>query len=130
MITTSSIRPNGYTYVAILTACTRILNFQFGVQLHAAVIKTGHLKSVFVSNALVSFYSKCWFSQTAFKVFDEMRERDIVSWNTVMSCAVDESMYDTAFRLFLDMQLTDGLKVDYFTFSTLLTACVASDLVM
>ncbi|WJX79419.1 hypothetical protein P8452_62539 [Trifolium repens] len=130
MITTSSIRPNGYTYVAILTACTRILNFQFGVQLHAAVIKTGYSKSVFVSNALMSFYSKCGFSETAFKVFDEMLERDIVSWNTVMSCAVDESMYDTAFRLFLDMQLTDGLKVDYFTLSTLLTACVASDLVM
>lgn len=78
----------------------------------------------------MSFYTKCGFYQSAFKVFDEMRQRDIASWNTVMCCAVQEFMYDTAFRLFCDMQVIDGLKVDYFTLSTLLTACGASALVV
>ncbi|XP_058739120.1 pentatricopeptide repeat-containing protein At5g03800-like [Vicia villosa] len=124
MLTASPLRPHGYTYVAVLTACTRILYLQFGLQLHAAVIKTGYLNSVFVSNALMSFYLKCGFYQTAFKVFDEMGERDIVSWNTVISCAVNGLMYDTAFQLFRDMLvITDSLKVDYFTLSAVLTAC-------
>ncbi|CAL5194150.1 unnamed protein product [Lathyrus oleraceus] len=123
MITTSSLHPNGYTYVAVLTACTRIFDLQLGLQLHAAVIKTGYLNSVFVSNALMSFYLKCGFYQTAFKVFDEMGQRDIGSWNIVISCAVKGFMYDNAFQLFLDMLVTDSFKVDYFTLSTVLAAC-------
>lgn len=130
MITVSYLRPNHYTYVAVLTSCTRILNLQLGLQLHAAVIKAGYLESVFVSNALMSFYSKCGFYKNAFKVFDEMPERDIASWNTAMSCAVQEFMHDDVFRLFCDMLVIDGLKVDYFTLSTLLTACAASGLLM
>lgn len=78
----------------------------------------------------MSFYSRCGFYKNAFKVFDEMPERDIASWNTVMSCAVQEFMYDDVFRLFCDMLVIDGLKVDYFTLSTFLTACAASGLLM
>ncbi|XP_061352417.1 pentatricopeptide repeat-containing protein At5g03800 [Gastrolobium bilobum] len=129
-MTSSAVDPNEYTFVAVLTACIRLLHLPLGLQIHAAVIKTGHLDSVFVANALMCLYAKCGSYRVVLKLFDEMRQRDIASWNTVMSGAVKEFMYGTAFGLFRDMQATDAFRVDYFTLSTLLAACAASASVM
>ncbi|XP_057438200.1 pentatricopeptide repeat-containing protein At5g03800 isoform X2 [Lotus japonicus] len=130
MLTSSTVLPNGYTYVAVLTACIQTLHLQFGLQLHAAVIKTAYIDSVFVANALMCLYSKCGSHDDMLKLFDEMPSRDIASWNTVLSGAVQELMYGTAFELFRDMQATDALSLDDFTLSTLLTACSGSASVM
>ncbi|XP_028790397.1 pentatricopeptide repeat-containing protein At5g03800-like, partial [Neltuma alba] len=126
----SGIEPNEYSFVAILTACIRILHLSLGLQIHNLAIKMGFLDSAFVANALMGLYSKCGYYDVVLKLFGEMRERDIASWNTVISGAVKESMHDTALQFFRDMQATDALKIDYFTLSTLLTACVASIAVM
>ncbi|XP_027351798.1 pentatricopeptide repeat-containing protein At5g03800 [Abrus precatorius] len=125
-MTRSHVLPNEYTYVAVLAASTRILHFQLGLQIHAAAIKTGHLDSPFVANALMSLYAKCGPFPVVLKLFDEMPHRDIASWNTVMSGALQELTYDAAFQLFRDMQASDAFRVDYFTLSILLTACAAS----
>ncbi|KAK7337161.1 hypothetical protein VNO77_17722 [Canavalia gladiata] len=126
----SHILPNEYSYVAVLTACIRIPHLPLGLQIHAAAIKTAYLDSPFVANALMSLYAKCGSFHLVFKLFDEMRHRDIASWNTFMSGAVQEFMYDTAFWLFRDMQASDALRVDCFTLSILLTACAGSASVM
>ncbi|MED6169786.1 hypothetical protein PIB30_024599 [Stylosanthes scabra] len=123
----SDVLPNDYAFVAALTACIRTLNLQFGQQLHAAVVKTGYLDSAFVANALMGLYGKCGGRYgLVHNLFDEMHQRDIASWNTVMSVAVKEFMYDEAFSLFREMQATDDLRVDDFTLSTLLSACAGS----
>ncbi|TKY62060.1 Pentatricopeptide repeat-containing protein [Spatholobus suberectus] len=124
-MTRSHVPPNEYTYVAVLTACARILHSHLGLQVHAAALKTAHFDSTFVANALASLYAKCESFQAALKLFNQTRHRDIASWNTVISAAVQESLYDTAFRLFRDMQATDAFRVDDFTLSILLTACAS-----
>ncbi|XP_050263550.1 pentatricopeptide repeat-containing protein At5g03800-like [Quercus robur] len=76
----SGIEPNEYTFVAILTACIRVLDLQLGLQVHAMIIKLGVLEgSVFVSNALMGLYSKCGCFLFVLKLFDEMLHRDIAS---------------------------------------------------
>ena len=123
----TGIEPNEYSFVAILTACIRILELQLGLQVHAMVIKLGFLEdSVFVSNALMGLYGKCGCFLFVLKLFDEMPHRDITSWNTVISCMVNGFMYDKSFELFRNMQRNDGLRVDQFTLSILLTACTGS----
>ncbi|KAI3724037.1 hypothetical protein L2E82_35801 [Cichorium intybus] len=117
------IQPNEYSFVAILTACARVLDLELGSQAHSLAIKLGFLEDIYVSNALMGFYSKCGCLDSVLQVFDEMLQRDISSWNTVISALVKESMYEKAFELFHDMLQMDGLKIDHFTLSTLLTAC-------
>ncbi|KAI9117810.1 hypothetical protein K1719_011225 [Acacia pycnantha] len=126
----SGIEPNEYSFVAILTACIRIMHLHLGLQIHSLAIKMGFLDSAFVANALMGLYSNCGYYDVVFKLFGEMRERDIASWNTVIAAAVKDSMHDAALQLFRDMQATDAFKIDYFTLSTLLTACVESVAVM
>lgn len=122
----SGIEPNEYTFVAILTACIRNMDYLLGSQVHGIVVKLGFLNCVFICNALMGFYCKCGFLELVLRLFDEMPERDITSWNTVISSLVKEFKYDEAFDYFRDMQLCKGLRVDHFSLSTLLTACADS----
>ncbi|EXB75955.1 hypothetical protein L484_022634 [Morus notabilis] len=117
------IEPNEYGFVAILTACIRVLELEFGSQVHALVIKLGFLDCVFVGNALLGVYGKCGCLDFALKMFDEMPQRDLASWNSAISSAVKMGLYGEALELFCEMQRSDGFRVDFFTVSTLLTAC-------
>ncbi|XP_030534293.1 pentatricopeptide repeat-containing protein At5g03800 [Rhodamnia argentea] len=119
----SGIQPNEYSFVAILTACIRLTELELGLQVHALVAKTGYLESVFVSNALMGMYSKCECLDSVLELFDEMPNRDIASWNTVVSGLVKAQMYQRAFESIRQMDQNDVFRVDYMTLSALLTAC-------
>lgn len=128
----SGIEPNAYAFVAILTACMRLLDLGLGSQIHALSIKTGHVNCSYVANAVMGLYGKSNCFDFVIKVFDEMPERDIASWNTVISCVVKEGLYGEAFELFCDMLvgMQEGSRADYFTLSSLLTASAKSSSTM
>ncbi|GAB4838723.1 hypothetical protein Ancab_028266 [Ancistrocladus abbreviatus] len=117
------IEPNEFSFVALLTACGRMLELELGFQVHSLARKLGYLSSTFVANALMALCDKCGYLEDALVLFDEMPERDIASWNTVIAGVVNELMYDKAFELFRDMQRVDGFRVDQFALSSVLNAC-------
>ncbi|KAK9067068.1 hypothetical protein SSX86_014392 [Deinandra increscens subsp. villosa] len=117
------VQPNEYSFVAILTACGRVLDLELGCQVHSLAVKMGCVDDTYVSNAFMGFYSKCGCLDCVLKVFDEMPQRDISSWNTVISGLVKKYEYETALELFRDLLQADGIQVDRFTLSTVLTAC-------
>ncbi|GAB4854478.1 hypothetical protein Ancab_023061, partial [Ancistrocladus abbreviatus] len=119
----SGIEPNEFSFVALLTTCGRMLELELGFQVHSLACKLGYLSSTFVANALMALCDKCGYLEDALVLFDEMPERDIASWNTVIVGVVNELMYDKAFELFRDMQRVDGFRVDQFAFSSVLNAC-------
>ncbi|KFK24838.1 hypothetical protein AALP_AA8G031300 [Arabis alpina] len=124
------IQPNEHTFVAVLTSCVRICRFSLGVQIHGLIVKSGFLSYVYVGNSVMSLYAKkvhgC-SSGDVVKLFDEMPQRDLVSWNTVISCLVKEGLYEKAFELFHEMNRVEGVGVDCFTVSTLLSSCTDSN---
>lgn len=121
-MTGSGIEPNEYSFVALLTACIRLLDLELGLQVHAFVLKLDFLDSTYVVNALMGLYSNCGCLNFVIELFYDMPVRDIVSWNTVISSLVKKGMYDEAFESFRDMLRIDGFKVDFFTISSLLAA--------
>lgn len=121
-MTGSGIEPNEYSFVALLTACIRLLDLELGLQVHAFVLKLDFLDSTYVVNALMGLYSNCGCLNFVIELFYDMPVRDIVSWNTVISSLVKKGMYDGAFESFRDMLRIDGFKVDFFTISSLLAA--------
>ncbi|XP_051130695.1 pentatricopeptide repeat-containing protein At5g03800 [Andrographis paniculata] len=118
------IEPNGYTFVALLTACVRLLDFEFGSQIHAFTVKTGFVDCTFVANSLMAFYGNCNSLDCVVNLFDEMPERDIASWNTVISFMNKEGLYRRVLELFHDLLVEEEDSMfDYFTLSSLLVAC-------
>ncbi|KAM0933319.1 putative tetratricopeptide-like helical domain superfamily [Dioscorea sansibarensis] len=56
-----------------------------GSQVHKLAFSVGLDSFLFVSNSLMNMYSKSESFDLARKVFDDIPEPDVVSWNTVMS---------------------------------------------
>lgn len=77
--------PSTFAVSSALRACARIVYKNGGVSIHAHVYKYGFCSGVFVKTALVDFYSKLGDMVNARMVFDEMGNRNVVSWNSILS---------------------------------------------
>ncbi|XP_057873038.2 pentatricopeptide repeat-containing protein At5g39350 [Cryptomeria japonica] len=71
---------------------------------------------------LICMYVKCGSLVDARQVFDHMKKRDRISWNTIITAYRRHGCPREAVKLFHHMQQT-GLKPDQFTFASVLPAC-------
>ncbi|RWV78187.1 hypothetical protein GW17_00060877 [Ensete ventricosum] len=71
------------TVVALISACFQMGNLALGSRTHAYVYKTvtHHEDCVFIGTGLMDMYSKCRCLASALKVFDNMRDRNVLTWS-------------------------------------------------
>ncbi|KAK4347507.1 hypothetical protein RND71_033846 [Anisodus tanguticus] len=118
----SSVSPNGYTFAAVVAACANLSRLDWGVQLHANVLRVGFLDSLSVSNSIVTMYSKCGQLDSASLIFHEMSRRDIVSWSTIIAGYAQGGCGEEAFEL-LSWMRKEGPKPTEFALASVLSAC-------
>lgn len=99
-------KPSEFTFAAVLCAGVGLDNIAFGQQVHGFVVKTNFVWNVFVSNALLDFYSKHEFVVEARKLFDEMPEVDGVSYNVIITGYAWNGQLRESFQLFRELQFT------------------------
>ncbi|KAF8411701.1 hypothetical protein HHK36_004259 [Tetracentron sinense] len=121
VLESDQIVPDNVTFLTALTAVSHLQQLEFGQELHAYVIKNSMAMCVIIGNAIIVMYSRCDAIQTAFKVFDKMPERDVVSWNTMVSAFVQNGFNDEGLMLVYEMQ-KQGLVIDSVTATALLSA--------
>lgn len=114
-------RPTQYSYVNALQACSQLLDFRLGKQIHGRVVVGEFEKNVFVWNAVTDLYAKCGDIDRARWLFDGMVNKNLVSWNLMISGYVKMGKPDECISFFNKMQLS-GLKPDQVTVSSVLNA--------
>eukprot|EP01018_Ginkgo_biloba_P002445 Gb_38364 [translate_table: standard] len=124
----SGFKPNSFTFVTILPACAGLAVLEQGREIHACIIRSAVESDVFVGSALVDMYAKCSSIQDARKVFDKIYQKNVVSWNVMISGYAMHGYGEVALRLFHEMQKA-GLKPDDITFTGVLSACSHAGLV-
>ncbi|TKY59807.1 Pentatricopeptide repeat-containing protein [Spatholobus suberectus] len=124
LLQTSPLRPDNFTYPFVLKACARSSNFPLGGTLHSLTLKTGFLYHRHVGNALLKMYADCDAIGSARKVFDEMTDRDVVSWSSMIAAYVARNSPLDATYVFREMTLASGKeKPNSVTLVSLLSAC-------
>ena len=119
------ISPNAWTYVCILNACAAIGSLDIGETIHDKLREQGLLKdNIVLGNALIDMYTKCGVLQKAQKVFDELPQRDIVSWNVLIAGYVEHGLGVQAIKCFRQMD-EEGIIADDITYTCILDACAA-----
>ncbi|XP_019105689.2 putative pentatricopeptide repeat-containing protein At5g37570 [Beta vulgaris subsp. vulgaris] len=78
------IKPDNYTYPFLLNSCAALSGFNHGAEVHGRVVKTGYCSFLEVFNALIDMYGKCSELGCSRKAFDEMAQRDVVSYNALL----------------------------------------------
>lgn len=118
----SNVAYDSLTLVVILSAVASTNNLELGKQIHGLVIKSGLDQVVFVANSLLNMYIKSDSMHNAIRVFNEMKEVDLISWNTLISgCAVSGGEEESV-GMFIDL-LRSSLVPDQFTIASVLRAC-------
>lgn len=81
----NGISPVSFTFTAIFKSCGEQLYLRLGTQMHCQMALIGGFGSdLYVGNTLIDMYVKCGALGSARKVFDEMPERDLISWTTLL----------------------------------------------
>lgn len=100
----SMVLPNSFTFTSLLRCFEPFEALTEGKIIHGHIVKLGSEANVFVMNALVDFYAKCCENlNSASQVFEEMPERDVVSWNTMISAYMNRGKIGAAISLFESM---------------------------
>ncbi|KAL3572763.1 hypothetical protein D5086_026667 [Populus alba] len=111
-----------FVLATVLGACTDLGEIQCGKQIHARIlIDNMELDSVLTSS-LINLYGKCGDLDSAHCVLNRMEEPDDFSLSALITGYVTNNEEIEAFLLFNDMQ-KKGLKVDFSTLATILSAC-------
>ncbi|WVY93975.1 hypothetical protein V8G54_033063 [Vigna mungo] len=118
----SCVEPDTHTYPFLLKAISKSLNVREGEAIHSVTIRNGFQSLLFVQNSLLHIYAACGCTESAYKVFELMKERDLVAWNSVINGFALNGRPNEALTLFREMSV-EGLEPDGFTVVSLLSAC-------
>ncbi|GJV72859.1 pentatricopeptide repeat-containing protein [Tanacetum coccineum] len=99
--------PSAFSVASALKACARIGNKNGGTMIHGQVHKYRFCGDVYVETALLGFYTKVGDMETAQKVFDEMSEKNVVSWNSMIDGYLRSGNLSMAEGLFSNMTNKD-----------------------
>ncbi|XP_021747351.1 pentatricopeptide repeat-containing protein At2g13600-like [Chenopodium quinoa] len=116
----TDVRPNEFTLVSALNACSFSGFVSQAYQVYSLVIKLGFEWNVYVKNSFLTALIRNGELTNAIKAFDGCLDKDIVSWNALMSGYLQFSPSEVP-SFWLRM-ICEGAKPDGFTFSAVLSA--------
>nr|XP_009787964.1 PREDICTED: pentatricopeptide repeat-containing protein At4g18750, chloroplastic-like [Nicotiana sylvestris] len=112
---------DGYVFPLVLKVCAKFSSLATGEQVHKDVVVCGAEWNLQVGHSLIDMYSKCGDIQSAKRVFDLMQEKDLLSWNLIISGYVSNELPDLAVGMFGLMRM-EGCQPDIVTFNTIMDA--------
>ncbi|CAK9160732.1 unnamed protein product [Ilex paraguariensis] len=122
--------PDKITLIGILSACASMGALDFGRWVDAYASEIGLQHDIYVATALIDMYAKCGSVDSAFRVFDNMTQKNEVSWNAMISALAFHGRVQEALSLFKCMSEEGGiLRPNDVTFVGVLSACVHAGLV-
>lgn len=94
-----------------------------GKSFHSRLIKTAYSHNVYMASNLISMYVDCYFLEDAHKVFDEIPDKNIINWTTMVSAYTSSGKPHDAIKLYIQMLDSKAEVPNGFMYSVVLKAC-------
>ncbi|XP_021674228.2 pentatricopeptide repeat-containing protein At3g14330 isoform X2 [Hevea brasiliensis] len=117
-----NIQPGYFSFSVALKACVNLKDSRLGRGVHGQVIKSSEEPDQVVNNALLTLYAQCGCSSEMLKMFDEMPQRNVVSWNSLIAGFAKQDQLFEALDMFRKMQ-SEGTGFSWVTIATILPIC-------
>lgn len=118
---------NYVTFASLLTALSGLASVDYGKQVHGMTIRSRIPFYVVLQNSLIDMYSKCGNLIYSRRVFDNMLERSVISWNAMLAGYAKHGLGNEVVELFNSMR--KELKPDGATYMAVLSGCSHGGLV-
>ncbi|KAL2556019.1 Pentatricopeptide repeat-containing protein [Forsythia ovata] len=110
------------SFIFVFKACAKVLDILYGRRVHGHVIKLGFGAYLYVCNSSIHMYASCGDLESSRKVFDEMNDKDLVSWNSLICGYSQCKRYKEVLGLFNAMRQVN-VKADAVTMVKVVLAC-------
>ncbi|XP_073127623.1 pentatricopeptide repeat-containing protein At3g53360, mitochondrial-like isoform X1 [Henckelia pumila] len=114
--------PDPYTYSSLLSICGDLPAIEWGKQIHCSIIKPGFDSNVVVGSSLIDMYGKCGRLNDSRKVFNILPNRNLISWNAIISGYAQHGFGREALNMY-NVMLQNGIKPNDITFIAVLSSC-------
>ena len=88
------------TYDALISACIGLNSIRGVKRVSSFMSSNGFELDLYMRNRVLLMHVKCGMMTDARRLFVEMPEKNLVTWNTIIGGLVDSGNYDEAFQLF------------------------------
>ncbi|OAY68958.1 Pentatricopeptide repeat-containing protein, partial [Ananas comosus] len=113
----ASMRPNSVTILSIIPACANVISAWKVREIHASILHYDLQNNTSVANTLIDAYAKSGNMASAKAVFDGLKLRDLISWNSIIGACVMHGHSHSARNLFLEMEM-EGMNRIMLTFAS------------
>ncbi|XP_052186683.1 pentatricopeptide repeat-containing protein At3g12770-like [Diospyros lotus] len=113
---------NSVTIVSLLQGCSQRADLESGKLLHGFILRKGLELNLILSTTLVDLYLKCGALQLATSVFNDMKDKNVITWTAMLAGLAQNGRAEDALKLFHQMQ-EEGVTANSFTLVSLLHSC-------
>ncbi|XP_057466851.1 putative pentatricopeptide repeat-containing protein At3g11460, mitochondrial [Actinidia eriantha] len=118
----SGISPDPVTLVGVLSSCANLGARKVGLKVEQQVECSGFGFNPFLKNALINMHARCGNLARARAIFDDMTEKNLVSWTAIIGGYGVHGQGEIAVGLF-DEMTKSGIQPDGTVFVSILSAC-------
>lgn len=122
---TDDVYPNEVTFIGLIHAITIKNLVKEGLMVHGLCIKSSFLSKPTVCNSLITMYAKFDSILESKKIFEELRTREVISWNAIISGYAQNGLFKEAFLTFL--LAMKEIRPNQYTFGSVLNAIGAAE---
>ncbi|KAL6558030.1 hypothetical protein OROMI_018380 [Orobanche minor] len=122
LLNSSIYRFDHASLTSVLSACGGMESLEMVKMLHALAILNGYENEITVGNSLTTSYFRSRAFESALRAFDQMVERNVVTWTAAISGLAQNEFYKECLNLFVEMY--HGMVLpNCFTYLSALSAC-------
>ncbi|CAN6274535.1 unnamed protein product [Urochloa humidicola] len=118
----ADIKPNQHTFANLLRICGDRRYKEYGRQIHGHAVRVINQMNVVLETELIDMYAKCGSIEVSQLLFIRMNERNLISWNTLLSGYVVDGQPVATINIYRQMELA-SVRPDHYTLSGLLNLC-------
>ncbi|KAH0653543.1 hypothetical protein KY290_031825 [Solanum tuberosum] len=110
---------NVYSFSCLIKSFAGASALFQGLKTHGLLIKNGFLGSEIVRTSLIDMYFKCGKVRLAYRVFEEVEERDVVMWGAMIAGFAHNKLQREALE-YTRLMIKEGLEVNSVILTTIL----------
>ncbi|KAL8216154.1 hypothetical protein R6Q57_022991 [Mikania cordata] len=110
------------TTVTVASAVGQLGDTKAGQAVHAYAIRNTFIHEIPVVNSIVAMYAKCGEVEIAETIFEHTKQRNIITWNSMLTCYTQNGLASETLALFERMKMFD-INLNEVTALILVSAC-------
>ncbi|KAI4344454.1 hypothetical protein L6164_011680 [Bauhinia variegata] len=115
--------PDRFTFVGLLGFCAESGDLRTGMSLHCQTIKLELDSSSLIGNVIMTIYSKSNSIEEVERAFRLIKDKDVISWNTLITAYSRCDDQARGMRIFREMMHECTIRPDDFTYASIIAVC-------